>query len=155
GTYLNLAGCVRDVAHVEEFLRRRLGLTDDRLIKLTSTDGGGVEPREPAQRRPTYENMVNAFKKVTEMASQGDQVYVHYSGHGGRTPTIVPRVKGSKALDETLVPIDIGNQSARYLRDVEIARLLKAMVDKGLVVTVVLDSCHSGGTARAALRPET
>ncbi len=155
GSYPNLGGCVRDVQHIEDFLRRRLGLTDERLVKLTSTDGGGSEPREPSERRPTYENMVNAFNKVTQLASKGDQVYVHYSGHGGRTPTIVPKVKGPRALDEALVPIDIGNTSARYLRDVEIAKLLGAMVDKGLVVTVVFDCCHSGGAARAALRADT
>jgi hypothetical protein len=154
GTYPNLAGCVRDVEHVEEFLRRRLGLTDAHLVKLTSTDTGAGQPKEPPERRPTYENMVNAFKKVTQMASRGDQVYIHYSGHGGRTPTIVPKLKGPLGLDEALVPIDIGNQAARYLRDVEIAKLLKIMVDKGLLVTVVLDSCHSGGAARAAARAD-
>jgi hypothetical protein len=155
GSYPNLAGCVRDVDHVEAFLRRRLGLTDDRLIKLTSTDTGGHEPKEPPERRPTYENMVRALQKLTATASKGDQVYVHYSGHGGRTRTLVPEVKGPHGLDEALVPVDIGNTAARYLRDVEIARLLKAMVDKGLVVTVVFDCCHSGGAARAAMRAET
>ena len=55
----------------------------------------------------------------------GADVFVHYSGHGGRCPTIVPRLKGADGLDEGLVPIDIGNTSARYVRDVEIAKLLK------------------------------
>jgi hypothetical protein len=155
GTYPNLAGCVRDVEHVEQFLRRRLGLTDDHLVKLTSTDAGGKEPKEPPERRPTYENMVRAFQRLIETAAPGDQVYIHYSGHGGRSPTIVPRVKGPDGLDESIVPIDIGNSSARYLRDVEIARLLKGLVSKGLVVTVIFDCCHSGGLARAAVRAET
>src|SRR5438876_623125 len=61
GTYPNLAGCVRDVEHVEAFLRRRLGLTDAHLVKLTSTDTGAAQPKEPPERRPTYENMVHAF----------------------------------------------------------------------------------------------
>src|SRR5947209_5786241 len=121
GTYPSLAGCVRDVEHVEDFLRRRLGLTDAHLVKLTSTDNGTGQPKELPERRPTYENMVNAFQKVTQLASKGDQVYIHYSGHGGRTATVVPKVKGRQGLDEALVPIDIGNQSARYLRDIEIA----------------------------------
>jgi hypothetical protein len=37
----------------------------------------------------------------------------------------------------------------RYLRDVEMATLLKRMTDKGLLVTVIFDSCHSGGATRA------
>jgi hypothetical protein len=155
GSYPNLAGCVRDVEHVEEFLRNKLGLTDDNLIKLTSTDTGGPKPKEPPEHWPTYENMVRAFQRLAERASKGDQVYIHYSGHGGRAPTIVPKIKGSQALDEALVPIDIGNKSARYLRDIEIAKLLKDLVDAGPEVTVVFDSCHSGGAARAAMRAET
>ena len=57
-------------------------------------------------------------------------------------------MKGENGLDETLVPTDIGNSEARYLRDIEIAHLLKKMVDKGLIVTMILDSCHSGGATR-------
>jgi hypothetical protein len=37
----------------------------------------------------------------------------------------------------------------RYLRDVEMATLLKRMTDKDLLVTVIFDSCHSGGATRA------
>jgi hypothetical protein len=152
GYYPSLHGCVRDAEQVEQFLRARAGLTDDRLIKLTSTDDGQGQPKEPAERRPTYERIVAGFRALTSRARPGDHVYVHYSGHGGRCPTIVPKVKGRAGLDETLVPMDIQNSSARYVRDVEISRLLKEMTDKGLVVTVVLDCCHSGGATRAALR---
>lgn len=155
GFYPNLGGCVRDVKHVEAFLRQRLGLTDDRLIRLTATDTGGAAPPEKPQQWPTYENMVDALRTLTRNAEPGDQVFLHYSGHGGRTPTCLPEIKGKNGLDEALVPIDIGNSTARYLRDVELARLLKEMTDKGLVVTVVMDCCHSGGVARAARRSET
>jgi hypothetical protein len=55
---------------------------------------------------------------------------------------------GADGGDETLVPIDIGNSEATYLRDIKISHLLKKMVDKGLIVTIVLDSCHSGGATR-------
>jgi hypothetical protein len=99
--------------------------------------------------------MVNAFKKITQAAAPDDQVYVHYSGHGGRSPTILPKIKGAKALDESLVPIDIGNSAARYLRDVEVAKLLRAMVAKGLEVTAVFDCCHSGGLSRGPARADT
>jgi|GEM_PF-172128 len=146
--YPDLGGCVRDISHVEQMLRRTLSLTDDRIFKFTAsvlTDG---KSPEPASQRPTYENIVAAFKNVTALAQPGDQVYIHYSGHGGRSPTMFPELKGQNGLDESLVPTDIGNSEARYLRDVEMSHLLKAMSDKGLLVTLVLDSCHSGGATR-------
>jgi hypothetical protein len=152
GMYPSLNGCVRDADQVEQFLRQRAGLVDDRLIKLTSTSDGRDRPKESQEKLPTYKNMVAAFRAITSRAGRGDHVYIHYSGHGGRCPTIVPKIKGKEGLDESLVPIDIGDPKAQYLRDVEIAKLLKEMDDKGLVVTVVLDSCHSGGATRAALR---
>jgi hypothetical protein len=148
GSYPSLRGCVRDVQHVEDFLRRRLALPEDRLVRLTATNTGAAEPPEPPERRPTYENIVGAFQWLTRQAGRGDQVYIHYSGHGGRTPTLLPDVKGPKGLDETLVPIDIGSSSARYVRDIELAKLLREMVDRGILVTIVLDSCHSGGATR-------
>jgi Caspase domain len=80
------------------------------------------------------------FDASCERSSQ-----IHYSGHGGRAPTMFRSLKGANGLDEALVPTDIGNSEARYLRDLELARLLNGMVDKGLIVTVVLDSCHCGG----------
>jgi uncharacterized protein YbdZ (MbtH family) len=146
--YASLGGCVRDITHVEEFLRRTLGMAQGRILKLTATNAGQGRPSEPEDQWPTYRNMVAKFKQLEAIAHPGDQVYIHYSGHGGRATTAYPDLKGPNGWDETLVPTDIGNSEAQYLRDVEIAYMLKTMVDKELIVTVVLDSCHSGSATR-------
>lgn len=148
GSYPSLGGCVRDINHVESFLKNRLGLPDEQIIKLTATNTDTKKPAEPKEAWPTYKNMVDAFAKITAMAQPGEQVYVHYSGHGGRSVTSFPKLKGKNGLDESLVPTDIGNSESRYLRDIEIAHLLKRMTDKGLIVTLIFDSCHSGGATR-------
>jgi hypothetical protein len=146
--YPPLGGCVRDIKHVEAFLLDRLGMPAANLLKLTATRGPGGSLPEPDDQRPTYQNIVAKFKQLTDQAQRGDRVYIHYSGHGGRTRTAFKELK-SEDYDEGLVPYDIANYpDARYVRDIEIAYLLKAMVDKGLVVTLVLDSCHSGGATR-------
>lgn len=146
GYYPSLRGSVPDIGRVETFLKTRLGLPGDRIVKLTATNIGSAEPPEPKEQWPTYANMVAAFKRVADMTQPGDQVYVHYSGHGGRQETAYPVLKGNTAYDEGLVPMDIGD--SQYLLDVELAYIFKGMVDKGLLLTVVLDSCHSGGAAR-------
>src|SRR6516164_5874641 len=93
GSYLSFQGCVRDAERVEQFLRDRARLTDDRLVKLTSTDNGKGEPQEAKEKWPTYENIIAGFRTITDRARKGDHVYIHYSGHGGRCPTIVPQLK--------------------------------------------------------------
>lgn len=148
GYYPNLGGCVRDVHHVEEYLTEFVGLQPDHLLKLTATNVGGAQPAEAPDQWPTYANMVAKFKQLTAMTQPGDQVYIHYAGHGGRAITAYPQLKGDHGLDEALVPTDIGNVETPYLRDVELYYLIKTMVDKGLELTVVLDSCHSGGATR-------
>jgi Caspase domain len=149
GYYPSLGGCVRDINHVEDFLKRKVGISSENILKLTSSNGGSNgKPLEPIAKWPTYENMVLAFNKVTEIAEPRDQVYVHYSGHGGRVKTLLPKIKGEDGLDETLVPLDIGNHESRNLRNIEMAKLIQNMLDKKLIVSMVFDSCHSGGATR-------
>lgn len=147
--YTSLQGCVRDVNHVEAYLLNTLKVPSSNIFKLTASNiEGSINPKESPEQLPTYKNMVVKFKELTDKAQKGDFVYIHYSGHGGRAKTHFPKLKGNTGKDETLVPTDIGTSEARYLRDVELAYIFKRMVDKGLVVTVVLDSCHSGGATR-------
>jgi len=142
-SYASLGGCVRDVNRVEDYLKKTQ--KPKQIFKLISSNTGATEAQD---QLPTYENIVTKFHTITEIAQKDDQVYIHYSGHGGRAKTIYPELKGEGQPDEALVPMDIVKTNERYLRDVEIATLLKKMVNKGLVVTVVFDSCHSGGTTR-------
>lgn len=153
--YRSLGGCVNDIALMDDFLRTRLNVPEERIVKLTAS-GFGVMPQEPLDKWPTKANIVAAFRNLAGRAQPGDQVYIHYSGHGGRALSLYPDVKGKGdgVYDESLVPTDYGqieNTDApedRYLRDLELAYLLQEMVERGLIVSVVLDSCHSGGAAR-------
>jgi hypothetical protein len=149
-TYPSLRGCVRDITRVEEeLLIGRLHVPPERILKLKASDIGGDQPAEPPDQWPTYDNIVNKFQELTDMAQPGSQVYIHYSGHGGRAISRYKEVKGQNGIDETIVPIDIEDVVAsRYLRDLELACLLKGMVDKRLMVTLVLDCSHSGGLIR-------
>lgn len=148
GYYPSLGGCFRDVNLVEDFLQLKLGLPKERLFKLTSSRGDSVSPVEAPELLPTHKNIILAFKNITQVAQSGDQIYIHCSCHGGRAVTAYEDLKGPNGLDEALVPMDIGNSESNYVRDLEIAQLLKAMVDKGILTTIVLDCCHSGGATR-------
>jgi len=147
--YRPLRGCVRDILEVEQFLRD-VGVPAERITRLIAPNAGGPGSELPLtpESRPTYENIVAAWQRVMETANKGDVVYIHYSGHGGRSVTLFPAFK-SNGLDESLAPCDINQPlTGRYLRDVEIAVLLKQMAQRELLTTLVLDSCHSGSATR-------
>ncbi|MEM9275241.1 MAG: caspase family protein [Cyanobacteria bacterium P01_F01_bin.143] len=150
--YGDLDGAVNDITDVENFLLRQ-PKQPDKIYKLTATsveDATILDPpkaEESAENLPTYANIINYFDEITKQAEEGDLVYIHYSGHGGRAASTKPEIK-SNNIDEALVPTDIGTGEGQYIRDWELAILLERMVKKGLVVTVILDSCHSGGSTR-------
>ena len=146
----SLGGCVRDIRHVEAYLTdpARLNLPQAHVLTLTATNTHSGAPAEPPEEWPTYANIVHKFQALTEMVQAGDQVYIQYSGHGGRATTIYPDLKGDTGVDECLVPPDIGDANARYLRDIELHYLIGELVKKQVQLTVVLDCCHSGGATR-------
>lgn len=151
--YKSLQGCVRDINLVDDFLKQILQPPPQQIYKLLSSNPDNavlldLRAAEEPNVLPTYANIVNAFEQITEQAQPDDLVYIHYSGHGGRAITLFEELKGAGQMDESIVPLDIGDRQGQYLRDVELATLLKRMTDKGLVVTIVLDSCHSGGATR-------
>jgi Caspase domain len=150
--YKDLSGCVADINLVARYVEKPLSVPKEQIWKLTSpvaeTSNLSADRSTPQETKPTYENIITAFKEITETAQSGDQVYIHYSGHGGRATTIYPEIEGDRRQDEGIVPMDIGSSDGRHLRDVEIATLLKRLTDKGCILTVIFDSCHSGGATR-------
>ncbi len=152
-SYHPLLGAVRDARRMAEFLRERGGVAADDLRVLTSSAGGGGDVAEPAAERPSYENLAGSWRELLARAEAGDQLLVHYSGHGGRTPTAFPELRPPGSLDECLVPFDIGTPQGRYLRDAEIAFLLAEAARRGVFTVLLLDCCHSGGATRTGARP--
>ncbi|KAK4245015.1 caspase domain-containing protein [Corynascus novoguineensis] len=143
----DLKGCVADVEAADTYLRDLAGLTN--IIKLTSPAASGS-----TRDLPTLKNVVDAFDNAASEAQPGDFVYIHYSGHGGRIDTKFPDFKPNQ-LDEALVLVSAEEDGTTrrggkvdYLRDVEMAYLLKRIADKGAVVTLILDCCHSAGAVR-------
>lgn len=143
---------MRDVhlakTHLESILRDAVQI---QMITASQTDGHQPKPATPPAPWPSYGNVVSAFEGTTSQARAGDFVYIHYSGHGTRKP---PSGKfsntstGDVALALLARTEDSEETRVTYLWGYDLARLLKAMVDKGLVVTLVLDCCFSASVYR-------
>jgi hypothetical protein len=151
-----LEGCVRDIEYIEGLLIHKMNIHQENIIKLTSSKADDDDrPSESPEKWPTYENTVAALHNILEVAKPDDQVYIHYSGMGGKTRTILPEIKGKDGLDNILVLVATSNNQTHYLRDVEIIRILKEMLDKRLVVTLVLDTSYYGHTIRGRAGADT
>ncbi|CAB9525977.1 Metacaspase-1 [Seminavis robusta] len=126
-----LSGCHNDVKNMIEYIKDIHGFEDENITILMD-DGENISP--------TYENIMNAYKKLVEEAEPGDACFCHYSGHGGKIRDDDGDEKDG--YDETLVPLDYG--SAGQIRDDDIYKTLVLPMKKGVNLTSVMDCCHSG-----------
>jgi hypothetical protein len=146
--YNSLSGCVNDIDAIEQLLLDTpgVGLPPDR-IRITRL--AAPRPNVTSSSRltaqtlpPTKENVVAALRSLAGSAVQpNDRILIYYSGHGDQTV-----IKGSTTWREAIVPHD--GTSIQYLYDVELNPLINAIAARAADVTVLLDSCHSGGATK-------
>eukprot|EP00977_Amphora_coffeiformis_P008145 scaffold1819_cov160-Amphora_coffeaeformis.AAC.15 len=89
---------------------------------------------------PTYENIITAYRQLVASCEPGDAVFCHYSGHGGKL--VDEDGDEEDGYDETLVPVDY--QSAGQIRDDTLYKELVGALPEGVMMTSVMDCCHSG-----------
>lgn len=112
----------------------------------TPSDPNSRHPTEPPDRWPTYENVTSSIKTITADSKRGDLVYLHYSGHGTQMMEL-SEYSNKNTGNLALVLFD-NLRGSRYLRGLDTARLIHAMVEKGLLFIIVLDCCFSGSVLR-------
>lgn len=143
----SLLGCLTDVEMQFELLVHRYGFNPKDILRVTDT--------EPT--KPTRANILQAFEEhLIKQAKPGDVVIFHYSGHGSRVtdpnPLPGPKLEGKNG---TLVPSDgrsVPTSDDGQVQDImgrTLFLLMYALQTEN--VTVVLDSCHSGGGTRGNL----
>ena len=146
-----LRGPANDVALMRDVLLAR-GMRPENQRVLVSRAGGAGEP--------TRSNILAAMHAVRMATQPGDRVLLHLAGHGAQQPQSQSR--GSRpteadGLDEVFLPADarqwdgVGSRAAipNALLDDEIGEWMDALVDAGVMVFAVFDTCHAAGLARA------
>ncbi len=134
-----LKGCITDVQMQEQLLINRFGFNSKDILILT----------DQTKEKPTRQGILTAFEEhLIKQAQPGDVVVFHFSGHGGRVKDT--DCDESDCFNSTLVPLDysLPNQQGQ-VQDVmghTLFLLMKALKTDN--VTVVLDSCYSGGGKR-------
>lgn len=79
-----LSGCHNDVAAMKGFVMTHGGFTEDAEGCRVLMDDGHHTP-------PTSRNIMEAMHWLVAGAQAGDDLFMHYSGHGGSMPVIQMR----------------------------------------------------------------
>lgn len=122
-----LKGVVEDAGSARE-IARRLGVKDANMIFL-------------ADAQLTHAGMSAAFDRLYERIAPNDNVFIYYSGHGGRALVRDPEPR----CGEALITVD-----GRGFMDTDIEAKLKLLSRKANKMVVFLDACHSGGVTTRA-----
>ena len=142
----SLAGCLNDLDLQRNLLIYRFGFNPKDILVLPDTEA-------------TREGILTAFEEhLIKQAKPGDVVVYHYSGHGSRIfdPNPIVVESGEEGLNGTFVPVD-GILPTGYpevggtVQDImghTLFLLMSALKTEN--VSVVLDSCFSGGATREA-----
>jgi Caspase domain len=141
--FSNLDGAINDVNLIEGLLLAPdFGFQPGDIVKLTTPETTTADAILTALRR-----------EVVETAAAGDLRLVYYSGHGNFIRNAALKTANAKAgneFDQTIVPSDHW-QGAVDVRDKELSAILWDSAKKGVTVTFIADSCHSGSLTRGPL----
>lgn len=139
-----LRGCLTDVRMQKELLVHRFGFDPANILTLED-------------RAATRQNLLEAFEAhLIDQAQPGDVVVFHFSGHGSlvRDPDPIPaQFEALQGYNGTMLPYDARlNLPGNQVNDIMGKTLFLLMANlKTDQVTVMLDSCHSGGGTRGDL----
>jgi hypothetical protein len=123
-------------------------VNDVRLMKAVLQSIGFQDFVVLTDQEATADAILQALEKnLVDDAQRGDVRLFYYSGHGNHVKN---RASGEQQQeDQTLVPAD-NWRNVPDIRDKEISRILFSAARKGVIVTMIADSCHSGSLARGA-----
>lgn len=90
---------------------------------------------------PTFLNIIESFKALSEESLPGDAVFIQFSGHGGRVLDLSTDAEAG-SYDEVIAPSDYAVSG--LIRDTLIFKTLLAPMRYGVTVTILIDGCDTG-----------
>ncbi|KAA8646515.1 caspase family protein [Aspergillus tanneri] len=125
-----LRGCINDVANMSNFLHERFGYRREDMVILT-------DDQKNAMSIPTKANILRAMQWLVKGAQPNDSLFIHFSGHGGRTPDL----DGDEEDGELPTP---DYRTAGHIVDDDMHAIMVRPLQPGVRLTAIFDSCHSG-----------
>ncbi len=132
GTRNDLQGCVNDVTNVYDILVKYFAFAPAEIAMLSD-------------KRATRKAILGGVEALLAGAREGDILVFHYSGHGSQ----VRDAEGDEledGKDEVICPFDF-DWDGGFIKDDDFSSLFDGL-KKGVLLEVILDSCHSGTGTR-------
>ncbi len=124
----DLRGCRNDIRNMWDMLRNIMGFRNEDI-------------RVVLDNRATKRGILDRLNWMVDLASAGDILLFHFSGHGSR----IRDRDGDELrdrLDELICPWDM-NWDGVYILDDDLEEIFKRLPD-GAALEVFMDCCHSG-----------
>lgn len=132
-TWTNLDGCVNDATAIRDLAIAKYAFKQENITTLINTEASRAR-------------IISELEKLVATAKKGDVVFIYYAGHGSQVKNSLSSEADKK--DETIVPADAWKKGVADIRDKELAKYFNLLLDKGVLLTVIMDSCHSGSGSR-------
>ena len=137
--------------HLKDFIGQAATPDQERLLTSPAFANG--------TQHATRANIIEGIRDFLGNAAPGEEVLFYYSGHGS-TNRLRDEIRFGEKTGETLVPTDTGVKliedesgpsqiETRQILDRELRYLVAELLEKGIRLTIVADSCHSGGILRS------
>ncbi|RYD70823.1 MAG: caspase family protein, partial [Sphingobacteriales bacterium] len=132
-TWSNLDGCVNDATAIRDLAIAKYAFQTENITTLLNAEA-------------SRDRIIKELEKLVATAKKGDVVFIYYAGHGSQVKNSLSAEADKK--DETIVPADAWKKGVADIRDKELAKYFNLLLDKGVLLTVIMDSCHSGSGSR-------
>lgn len=132
-SWSNLDGCVNDATAIRDLVVSKYSFKPENITTLFNAEA-------------SRSKIISELEKLVTNAKKGDVVFIYYAGHGSQVKNSLSSEADKK--DETIVPADAWKKGVADIRDKELAKYFNLLLDKGVLLTVIMDSCHSGSGSR-------
>lgn len=116
-----------DVTRFKKWLMANRSMTDNNITCLTTKGAGNKSNTKECL--PSKNNIINALQNRLDNSSEGELVFFYFLGHGTKEGSVMDSDK-------------------EFISPSELTDLFEKMAEKGLILTVVINSCYSGRIQR-------
>jgi len=127
GTDAQLNGCINDTESIHTALTNSYGFKTENISIIT----------DDTEKKPTRDEILDAFKAFLESGEEGDLLFFSYSGHGSSTYDRNSDENDGK--DEMILTSDL-----KGILDDELKSLIQLHLKKGVTLFALFDCCFSG-----------